>query len=68
VLDVDYINYLDEIVMLLNSERFCQSISNYFGYRLPFDVDIPLDNLLAYSRLLNIDMLELGDEFRGVLD
>jgi hypothetical protein len=31
-------------------------------------MDIPLGNLLAHPRLLNIDVLELGDELRGVLD
>ena len=68
MLDVDHINHLDEIVMFLNGERFCQSVSDHFGRRLPFDVDIPLGNLLAHPRLLNIDVLELGDELRGVLD
>ena len=31
-------------------------------------MDIPLINLLMYPWLLNIEMLELGDKFRGVLD
>jgi hypothetical protein len=48
----------------LNSERFYQSVGDHFRYRLLFD----LDNLLAYPRLLNIDMLELSNEFKGILD
>jgi hypothetical protein len=54
--------------MFLISKGFCKSVSDYLRRKLLFYLNILTCNLLLHLRLLDIDVLKLSDELKGILN
>jgi hypothetical protein len=67
LLDIDHIELFDESGMLLGRKRLSQAIGSLIVGRDPFDFDYAVLDLFAQLVLMNINVLELGDEFRRLL-
>ena len=63
-----YIQLFQEGSVFLNYKSLRETVSSLFISRNPFDLDRTVLYLLPYPVLMNIDVLELGDELWRFLD